>query len=352
MQILFFSRGRGRGHAVPDAAIGSELSSLTANVQVTYVSYGTGYRTLEEMGFDAEDMNLQDDATFVEVMVKGGQVIRRILPDIIISHEEFCIPPLAKMFGIPNLYLGDWLLSSEHFFMRCLQSSDCILFLEERGLFPEPPELRSRIQYLGPMVRRLAYERTPEERGRARRELEIAEHEKVVSVIPGTWATEARLPLFKLITDAFTRIEVSAKTLIWVAGSDFDELYVRNAVKEGKIVRSHNPIEQLIIASDLVITKGNRGATLDAAAYGIPSLSLCSGSNPIDETIISQIKSNKLLREDGVDPEYLAGQIEKLLLRPVEVGVPQRLAPSVGARFVASQVLDCVRQFLEAGSGS
>ena len=41
-KILFFSRGRGRGHAIPDMQIAKELERQDSEIEIRFVSYGTG----------------------------------------------------------------------------------------------------------------------------------------------------------------------------------------------------------------------------------------------------------------------------------------------------------------------
>ena len=48
--VLFFSRGKGRGHAVPDAAIASDLVGREPDVKITFASYGMGAATLKSLG--------------------------------------------------------------------------------------------------------------------------------------------------------------------------------------------------------------------------------------------------------------------------------------------------------------
>ena len=49
--ILWFSRGRGRGHAIPDIEIIGALRQQRPDCEVRIVSYGTGARTFESFGY-------------------------------------------------------------------------------------------------------------------------------------------------------------------------------------------------------------------------------------------------------------------------------------------------------------
>ena len=45
-----FPEGKGRGHAIPDAAIAKELVKLEPTLDVTFVSYSVGAETLKDLG--------------------------------------------------------------------------------------------------------------------------------------------------------------------------------------------------------------------------------------------------------------------------------------------------------------
>lgn len=71
-KILFFSRGRGRGHAIPDMEIAKELTKDRQDVQVHFVSYGTGARTIEQYGFPLIDVELPDQGSHTAMTVIAG----------------------------------------------------------------------------------------------------------------------------------------------------------------------------------------------------------------------------------------------------------------------------------------
>ena len=65
-----------------------------------------------------------------------------------------------------------------------------------------------------------------------------------------------------------------------------------------------------MVASDLAITKGNRGSIMDLASLGIPSISISSVLNPIDEALVARVRSNLALNVNAVDSRFLARCIE------------------------------------------
>jgi hypothetical protein len=338
-KMLFFCRGRGRGHAVPDMAIAEELSRLVPKLAPSFVSYGTGADTLAEGGYPVFDLELGDDAPFFEVLVRSARLIGREQPDVVVAHEEFAVLPAAKALDCPAAFIVDFFLAApDHPWMQSLHYADEILFIERRGLFPEPPGAQGRVSYVGPIVRRLSRARA--DRARAREELKLAPGATVVSVVPGSWATEERAPLVDLVRTAFASLPARDKTLVWVAGRDRDRLSaVFASTPDVRVLEGYSPIEALMVASDLVITKANRGTTIELACLGVPSISLSYGLNIVDETIVARIPSHLALQVKAVDAPYLAEVMTAALAAPL----PEPLSLGGGEAAVAHRLV----RFLE-----
>jgi UDP-N-acetylglucosamine:LPS N-acetylglucosamine transferase len=256
------------------------------------------------MGHSVFDLQFDDDNPFIETMVRATRLIDSVQPEVVVSHEEFAALAAAKIHKLPTLFITDWFLPGDHVTTSCLACADRVLFIEARGIFPEPEALRGRVEYLGAIKRPLKY--TPKDRLRARLELSVDDHTLLISVIPGAWANESRAPIFDFVCSAVDGLQVPVK-VIWIAGADYDELLLRGRSYEWlQLYRSYMPIEQVMVASDLVITKGNRGTTLDAAACGVPTISLTEGVNPVDELIVRRIPTNESIWVSGIDDSYLA----------------------------------------------
>ena len=181
-------------------------------------------------------------------------------------------------------------------------------------MFAAPPRLASKVRYVGPLLRRLSLTRA--DRADARSALGLPPAATVVAVIPGAWATEERAPIADLVVPAFQTLAGADKALVWVGGRDHEALARRLAdVPGARVLKDLSPIERLMVASDLVITKTNRGTTIDLASLGIPSISLSFGLNPIDEAVVPRIHSNVALQAGGLDGAFLAGVMADVLAR-------------------------------------
>lgn len=340
--VLFFSRGRGRGHAIPDLAIFEALRPLTPQVEWVFASYAAGAVTLAEAGLPVIDLQLADDAPFLEVMVRAARAMVRVRADAVVSHEEFAALPAASVFGKRALFLVDFFPSGESR-RESLRYADRILFIEHRGVFGEPRELQGRVQYLGPVLRPLVVSRA--DRARLRQELGFGEGTRVLTMIPGAWANEKRAPLFDLVLAAFRALPGEDRRLVWVAGAEHEALAARvEGASDVRIVCQHNPIEALMVASDLALTKANRGTTIDLARLGVPSLSLSFGLNPIDEAILPRLNSNLHLDVRGLDAPFLTATFQRLLAAQ-RVGPPPEPTP-LYARSFAPEVAREIASFL------
>jgi hypothetical protein len=285
-------------------AIMEGLQAISPGIAWQFVSYGTGGSTLVEFGHPVVDLGLPDENPFFETLIKSSDIIRRESPRIVLCHEEFAAVIAARAFGVPVVWLDDWFLDERDLRMQALKHVDSVIFMGEPGVFDEPSYLKGKIRYVGAVLREFRYHK--QDRQRARQELGIDNGVTVVSVMPGAWATEERARIFDLLMPAFAALQRTRKLLCWIAGRDYAALCARTKeVPDVRMLEAHWPTEQLIVASDLVITKGNRGTIQEAAELGVPSISLSYGQNPIDEIIVSRIRSNLQLRVKGINVDYL-----------------------------------------------
>jgi UDP-N-acetylglucosamine:LPS N-acetylglucosamine transferase len=337
-KLLYFSRGRGRGHAIPDLEIWRELEKLSGagGIQVRFVSYGTGARTFEEFGHPVIDLNLPDEGSITDVTVLAGRLVGWLKPDLVVSHEEFPALPAAKIFQVPTIAILDFFGPSDWLSMRSLRFADRVIFTDRRGMYPEPEYLSGRVDYVGPVLRRFAYSR--KDRGKARRELGIAADAFVVTVLPGSWTEEAA-PVADLVFSAFAALPSRSPThLIWVAGVDRAAIAAHAAGAANITVLEKDwRIEWLMVAADVAVTKVNRITLIELERLGVPSISLSHGLNPMDEQRAAQILSNRTLPAAETTGAELAKQ-----LRRAANGAPgaNRTGANLAAKRAARLLMD------------
>ena len=302
-KVLFFSRGRGRGHAVADMEIARELPTLRNDVQILFVSYGTGARTFQERGTPVVDMGLPDANSIGATTVLAGRLIGRLRADVVVAHEEFAVLPAAKIFETKTVMITDFFDEPGKFSTESLWFADHVLFLDRKGVFAEPPSAAGKVRYLGPQLRKFTYRRR--DRLRARRELRIPVDATVIAVFPGSW-TEKMSPLARPLLDAFDRLPLPAKHLLWLAGQDFDFIGKLTADRRDiTVLETDWQIDRLMVAADLAITKSNRITVRELAGLGIRTLSLSYGLNPADEQCIRPLRSNRTIPIGELSPRVL-----------------------------------------------
>ncbi len=349
--LLFFSRGRGRGHAVPDMAIVDELHRIRDDLDVRFASYATGAATLAHCGRPVIDLGLPERNSVLETLVLAAQLIGSLRPRLVVSHEEFSALPVAKIFDLPSLFITDWFTDPGKFSLQTLLYADEIIFIDDPGTFEEPEYVRGKVHYVGPVLREFHYSKS--DQSRAREELGLPPEATIISVLPGSWATEQRAPIFDLVLPAFDAIDSDKKLLIWIAGEDYDLLTERTKGRPEIIVKKEDwQMDRLMVAGDLAITKTNRKSIKELASLGVPSISLSYGLNKIDDTVANEIPTNLVLPAASIDGQRLARHISEILANESWGQTRAKLAPTArNGRVAAAQRISGMIDCIQAGAG-
>ena len=334
-KVLFFCRGRGSGHAVPDIEIAKELLRLRPNVEFRFVSYATGAETLAEFGMPLIDIGLPEENSLLDTIVIATRIMGWLQPDLVVAHEEFGALPAAGVFQKPTIFLTDWFVDGDRITMAALRYADEILFLDEKGWFEEPSQAKGKVTYVGQILRHFEYSLA--DRTRARGELGLAAEAFVVAVLPGGYANEEKAPIADLVLRSFDLLDRPSKRLVWVAGSDAAALRTRTASRNDICVIERDwQIDRLMVASDVAITKANRKTVIELESLGIPSVALSAELNPIDD---ARARSSggvtfRLIAE--TDAERLVADLNRAAdQRPSPVEKPR---PQGGLTIVAQQI--------------
>lgn len=315
IRVLFFTRGKGRGHTIPAIAVADELAH-DSRFEIQFVSYGAGADAIRSSGRAVIDLSMADDRPFFSILLQAHAVIKDFKPDVVVTLQEWAVLPVGRMCGIPAILLTEWFPPPEKVSGESVSFADSIVFLGEPGIFRPPPAVPATMPlFVGPVVRKMRYDTG--DRAKARRELGLEGDAYVVSVIPGAWATEAKWPIAQIVLPAFRQLRVPRKKMFWLTQADHDALQQLSAgVAEIEVLKDGSPVERIMVASDVVVTKGNRGTIMEAASLGVPSVSLSPGANPVDDALVPMIASNKAYRADAVTPDLLCAYLEKLATIP------------------------------------
>jgi UDP-N-acetylglucosamine:LPS N-acetylglucosamine transferase len=86
---------------------------------------------------------------------------------------------------------------------------------------------------------------------------------------------------------------------------------------ESLVLKEDLRLDRLMAASNILIAKANRMTVYEAAAIGLPSISISASLNWPDDVAVANVESNTLVLRDIVTPESLAALIvEKLRTKP------------------------------------
>lgn len=323
--VLFFSRGKGRGHAVPDAAIATELMAQVPLVKTTFASYGTGAATLTALGHDTIDLELPEDNPIWDTLVKAARLVADIRPTLVVSHEECAVLPAAKMLGLPTVYLTDWFLGAESVYTQALRFADEVIFLDEAGYQDVPRYLAGKVIYVGPVLGN--GDAAGLGKAQCRALLGVPEDATLIVVVPGGAMahSEALAPILDVVLSAYDALDDRPKRLIWVAGrADHHDVVQRVAGRSDvTVMKPHDTIARTMLAASLVVTKANRVTTLECEALGVPSISISFGHNPPDDNRVARLRTNIALRARGLDADVLhARMVQAMTLAGDAMGVP------------------------------
>lgn len=307
VKILFFSKGRGRGHAVPDMVLSNALRERSRDISIAFVSYGTGAETLSEHGELVTNLNLPEANPFLETIIRSADAISQALPDLVFAHEEPAALVAARICKIPGIFITNWFIDPGSMFTKAAEYADEVIYIGQAGVFTEPPQLREKVFYCGPVIRPLEYGKS--DRTRARGELGVPVDGFVLSCLSGT-TYESNNPVFDLVMAAYDRLKFEPKRLIWVGSTDYDKIRARTAERPDVMAEDIDwKIERVMVASDVVITKGTCNILQELNWLGIPSISLSHGTNWVDDVLANHISSNVPLSVSRVTAGGLAERI-------------------------------------------
>jgi len=270
-------------------------------------------------------------------------------PDLVIAHEEIAALPIAQAFGLRTIFLTDYFLDPNHLMMRALLHANKVIFLSQRGLFTEPPFLSGKVQYVGRAVR--SFEYTMADRRRARSELGIHEDATVVLCQPGIWS-ESQVPLVELLHRAWQQLPFASKRLIWIAGRDYQRLsFILRKQVDVTILERDLKLDRMMVASDLLITKANRTTVFEAAAIGLPSISISNQDNWPDDVAVADVHSNTALSKGSLDPETLSQIIQERILTKPKPAVELSRGVANAAQLIAEELDGSGRRSHEIQAG-
>lgn len=334
MDILFCSRGRGRGHAVRDLAIAEEIRLLAPALKIAFVSYSAGATVFRAAGETVYDLGLPERNPFPETILRTYRTIMLTRPRLIVAQEELGALTAAAITDTKAIFTTHWFARSKSPLQQALSHAHRIIFMEEPGIFKEPFEVHGRVTYVGPVLRRFSKDLLG-----VRQYNPAASGDVIITVLPGS-APEEREPIVDLVASAYEKLPLARKRLVWVAGADYDHIARRlQAATDTIIVRWSDDIDALILNSSVIITKGTYNIGREVMALGKPSISLTHRYNWVDDTYASMWPNNLALLVPSTSVTQLTTLLEEIVGRGCYCYPRWDLILSTGAADVARELL-------------
>lgn len=130
---------------------------LVPEADMRFVSYGLGAETLANAGFSLIDVGLPDTSPIAEMTAIAGKLIALLDPALVVAHEEFPIPPVARIFDKKVLFITDFFTAPGMYSMGALKFADLIFYIGPPGVYTEPEWVKEKVRYVGPVLRNFSY---------------------------------------------------------------------------------------------------------------------------------------------------------------------------------------------------
>ena len=296
-KILYFSRGRGFGHAIPDLMVVDRLESLRPDVNITLGSYADGLKAISSNGRSALDLEMELDDEYTQKELSALQrIIPSVEPDLIVTHEVFYALPVARKYNIPSVLITHWFFEElgdmtafTGLLARFFNCATEIVIRDIESGHTVPPTLKVPVSFIGPILRTAE---PLEDRGLSvRQELGVPADLPLIFVSMGGNSQSRRKEMLASAVETYMELDRKQYGLILIAGEDAD--YYRQKLIDFPyaVVKSWDwNILRLQAVSTLAITRGSFGTLCELARLGVPSISIIDGGNAVDTFHVMNLK--------------------------------------------------------------
>lgn len=337
MKILITTCGVGIGHASRDLALAEYMKKNGHTVE--FASYGSGlkylneydFRTysLPEMNFEGENGNINVEEsikqskdipfTFIKSMYEEAKIIKKSKPDIVICDSHYSMPITAKFLHVPCYIITNDLTfgfsqnthmksiqyfekSIRRFIIEITKSCKKIMIPDVPGVIEIPVELKSKTEYIGPLLHHDVNEiKTKEE---LRNKHNISNDETVIVVTIG--GSEFGKVLIKDICQISQ--DIHADKIIIFTGLEVNSKEFENFDKTKVIIKqfTYNLVEWMKM-SDLTITLAGHTTSMELLSIRQPNVML-----PI-KNHVEQERNAQRMSNYGITKTCIINDSKKLL---------------------------------------
>jgi UDP-N-acetylglucosamine:LPS N-acetylglucosamine transferase len=283
MKVLIFSRGLGMGHISRDLELIKEFRRVVPGLNAVFCSYASGLEYLSRMNYKVFDLGVKATpafwTTFTQSLVKAYKIIMREKPQLLISDEEFYVPVLGRMIGIPTCFVTNWFPSPEDILgLSCLEMADIIIFPDILGSIDVPPELTKKTVFVGPIISSSTMEKIKSlsDKGNLKQKLGYCSDQHIILVTRGRMWTDPEFMNTCAKSLEIVRRNFPETVMVIISGKEISKEKVLEGVMCVEAISVVEFVEDLLsymAASDIVVTEGY--TTLwEAAAIGLPIIAV------------------------------------------------------------------------------
>lgn len=193
--------------------------------------------------------------------------------------------------------------------------SDIIIFPDRKGSFDVPNKLAKSVKFVNPII--FPYRFSLKDRDWIRKELKINKDEKFILATAGGTHPVDKI-FFKYVVKTFQHLNLKSK--LYLLSGYLKKEFLKYQFQDRRILIKDfvNQIEKLMIASDLVITRGGHTTLWELASFGIPSISIPRPSqhNPFNEKYalnMEKLNTTQTILQKNLNTKLLKDKINLIL---------------------------------------
>ncbi|NGP46915.1 UDP-N-acetylglucosamine--N-acetylmuramyl-(pentapeptide) pyrophosphoryl-undecaprenol N-acetylglucosamine transferase [Bacillaceae bacterium SIJ1] len=287
-KILYFSRGRGYGHSMVDILIRRDLLTYYPHVEISMASYADGLRSFIQNDIKVEELDIDLDDEYS--IFSGGPIldlIHRINPDLIISHEMFIAVQIAKKLSIPSILITHWFFEQvtpenkkSLVFQEMFNDTNEVIMIDIENFHIKPKTLKAPTTFVGPITR-IPSKHFNDKKTRAR--YGLREDIDIVCLSLGGGRSKESLYIAKTTIELFNRTKDPSLGLIYFAGENYK--YFSEYKNNDRFYLGTNEWDYYMdvqAIANIVITRGTFNTLSELATMDIPSISILDDTNPVD----------------------------------------------------------------------
>lgn len=315
--ILFFTWGRGWGHAIRDMVIIASLQRGEKSIRIGIISSEGGYQAYQAYGYECKEIKVPSGEEEWKWYLEVNEYLDEWgVPNLIVSDEHFGALTVAEELKVPSVFITDWLPFGQYNrpeFVATFDQAEAIIYPGYQSSTPVPEQLSGKVHFVGPIVRGNPFLQIT--RSQLKSEVGLKPDIPLILLMGG--GTPENQRYFSTCIHAVERIKEEVQ-LVVIAGKLKENL--NQEISSRVTVLSHTTeIQKYMAASEVVITRAGHTTLWELAVYAIPSITIPipTESNPMQEIhakAMEQWGYTHIILENQLSPETVMQSLQHLLV--------------------------------------